>query len=70
MQELLPRTSYKRKAERLEVQLNAALRREEWAVRDAKVAKYDLGEAQKEIARLRAELKKVRGQASLPMEVA
>jgi len=62
----MPRTQYKRKAERLEVELNAAKRREEWATKDAKVAKYDFIQLQEENKRLRAELKKRDKQAALP----
>ena len=62
----MPRTQYKLKAERLEVQLNGALRRAEWAEKDAKAAKYDVIQLKEENQRLRAELKRANGQAALP----
>jgi hypothetical protein len=51
------RTSWKARANRLEVKLTHALRRAEWAEKEAKAAKYDLAQAQAENARLKGQLK-------------
>lgn len=56
MAEYMPRTSHKTKAEKLEIRLVHATRRAEWAEREAKAAKFDLGEARAKIARLEREL--------------
>lgn len=53
----LPRTSYKDKADKLEVALRHAQSRAAWAEKEAKAAKYDLAEAREEIARLKRQLK-------------
>ncbi|BDQ36345.1 hypothetical protein SYK_07050 [Pseudodesulfovibrio nedwellii] len=60
----LPRTSYKAKSEKLEIALNHARRRADWAERDAKVAKYDLAEAKKKIASLEQQLRQQQDQFS------